>query len=333
MGEKVWRTRQVSYIRGFYEYIGVSPRGYSRKLGRAMTDFGAEESFEMASKRIREHYGIEVPKSAVRVATIKEARKVEELQERAPKVKTLNGKGKKLIHSMADGSQIRMVRTGTKPGDKRKGIEIYWAEAKLEASCAHGSLEKRYGVTFKGPDEAGEKWAQVTKEAGWGTESKIHCVGDGSVWIVNQSRIQFGKQGTFLLDFYHASEHLWKVAEECLNGDREWFETQKECLRKGEINAVLKSLKKLSKPDNVAEKTYNYFESRRDQLFYKEAAAAGLPIGSGMIEGAHKHVLQKRLKRTGARWLGTNAQAMASLLVLRANNDWNTYWDSSRYAA
>ena len=331
--EKIWETKQTSRVRVLPEYIGISARGYTRKLKRIMTDFGAEESFEMAHKRIKEHYGIEKPTSSIRVVTLKEAKKIEAEEERKPMVKTLSGEGKKLIITEADGSQIRMVKTGTKAGDKRKGIEIYWSEAKLAVSCADGSLGKRYAVTFKGPTEAGEKWAKITKEVGWGTKSKIHSVGDGSLWIVNQSRIQFGNQGTFLLDFYHASEHLWKVAEECLDGDRRWFEKQKQNLKEGKIDAVLESLKKLSKPDNIAEKTYNYFDSRREQLFYKQALEADLPIGSGMIEGAHKYVLQKRLKRSGTRWLESNAKAMSSLLVLRANNEWGEHWDALGQAA
>ena len=49
---------------------------YSKKLQRALTDFGAEESFLRAAVRIKEHYGIEVSSSAIRRITFAHARKI-----------------------------------------------------------------------------------------------------------------------------------------------------------------------------------------------------------------------------------------------------------------
>jgi len=46
--------------------------------------------------------------------------------------------------------------------------------------------------------------------------------------------------------------------------------------------------------------------------------AAGLPIGSGLIEAGHKHVLQARLRISGAAWLPSNGETMAQLRVLRS---------------
>ena len=48
--------------------------------------------------------------------------------------------------------------------------------------------------------------------------------------------------------------------------------------------------------------------------------AVGLPIGSGLIEAGHKHVLQARLKISGAAWLPSNAETVAQLRVLRSND-------------
>ncbi len=62
-------------------------------------------------------------------------------------------------------------------------------------------------------------------------------------------------------------------------------------------------------------------------LDYPRALALGLPIGSGMIESGHRHVLQARLKKAGAAWLLTNAGLIANLRVLRANNQWLSLWN------
>jgi hypothetical protein len=58
--------RQGRQIRPFCECAEVECRGYSESLQRAMTDFGADEAFAGAAAKLQEHYGIEVPVSAVR---------------------------------------------------------------------------------------------------------------------------------------------------------------------------------------------------------------------------------------------------------------------------
>jgi len=45
---------------------------------------------------------------------------------------------------------------------------------------------------------------------------------------------------------------------------------------------------------------YRYLNNRLEHLDYKRAVEQGLPIGSGEIESAHRHVVQKRLKIAGA---------------------------------
>ena len=57
----------------FRSGAGVRPRGYSGPLQRAMTDFGADESFEKAVGKLKEHYGVEVPVSAVREVILQHA--------------------------------------------------------------------------------------------------------------------------------------------------------------------------------------------------------------------------------------------------------------------
>ncbi|MFZ4537043.1 hypothetical protein [Propionivibrio sp.] len=46
------------------------------------------------------------------------------------------------------------------------------------------------------------------------------------------------------------------------------------------------------------------------------------------MESAHRYIIQKRLKLSGAWWKPENAQAMLNLRVTRANGGWNRYWDA-----
>ena len=72
----------------------------------------------------------------------------------------------------------------------------------------------------------------------------------------------------------------------------------------------------------------NYLGGHRDRLAYAERLANGRPIGSGLIEGACKNYIGRRLKQTGARWLVPNANRMATLGSLAYADQWSDYWAS-----
>ena len=72
-----------------------------------------------------------------------------------------------------------------------------------------------------------------------------------------------------------------------------------------------------------------YLSNRPDQPDYKSAIEKEPPIGSGMIEGGHRHVLQAKLKISGAWWSEQNAASIASLRALRANEKEQTYWKNA----
>jgi hypothetical protein len=81
-----------------------------------------------------------------------------------------------------------------------------------------------------------------------------------------------------------------------------------------------------TKQDGPVRACYRYIANRPKFLDYKSALEAGLPIGSGEIESAHRYVIQSRLKISGAWWKKENAQKMLALRTLRANGDWDRYW-------
>lgn len=72
---------------------------------------------------------------------------------------------------------------------------------------------------------------------------------------------------------------------------------------------------------------YRYLSNRLDCLDYPRALELGLPIGSGMIESGHRHVLQARLKKARTAWLHANADAIAHLRAVRANRQWAALWN------
>lgn len=67
---------------------------------------------------------------------------------------------------------------------------------------------------------------------------------------------------------------------------------------------------------------FHYIESNLDRINYTEYKEKGYIIGSGMIEGGNRVVLQKRLKQSGMRWNSENAQCLLSLRNKEASRRW-----------
>src|SRR5437667_4233540 len=60
---------------------------------------------------------------------------------------------------------------------------------------------------------------------------------------------------------------------------------------------------------------------------YNEYLNMGLPIATGVIEGACRYVVKDRMDRTGARWSLTGAEAVLRLRAVRASGDFDAYWE------
>jgi hypothetical protein len=330
--DPIWCNSTQKYLRPLPQRLGVIPRGRSRRLERVLTDFGCEHAFARAAQSVLEHYGFEVGASAVRTATLKHAQRAREgLQKQyALPFRAMPAVGAEHVIAEADGTLIRTVEPGSRKGKRPRD----WKEMRLVAAQAKGSVRTVYGATFGTVEETGRRWGHSALEAGWGLNSRIHTVGDGAEWIRLQSQEVFQKQGFFLCDFYHVSEYLGAAAATCRSQQPDaWRRTQQRRLKRGAVQKVIQALEPHLEPQGTSEEQspvrngHRYLSNRLDALDYPGAIKLGLPIGSGMIESGHRHVLQARLKKAGAAWLRDSADQIAHLRVLRANNKWPSFWN------
>ena len=100
------RTGTEHHLRPFAEHAKVSGRCKSMRLERAMCDFGIEDSFASANKRLLEHYGFKLCAGAMRSATLKHAARAEQKlkAEYAQPYRELPAGGPGVIIAEADGS-------------------------------------------------------------------------------------------------------------------------------------------------------------------------------------------------------------------------------------
>jgi hypothetical protein len=152
---------------------------------------------------------------------------------------------------------------------------------------------------------------------------------------------RIGVKVTLLLDIVHVLEYLWDAARALFakeHGKAEsWVADRLRGLLTGRSGGDVAGTirwwaarnKKLGTSEQQAvDKTCDYLSdrTRTRMMHYQEALREGLPIATGVIEGACRYLVKDRMDRTGARWGLTGAEAVLRLRALRASGDFDEYW-------
>jgi hypothetical protein len=293
-------------------------------------------------KKMKEHYRIEVPATASRFITQHHAQAMLEKQELSS---DNSRRGVPELIAEMDGTNVPVVIIPEKSEknqvkDRRKLRQVGWREARLSLARRPESVTAHYRATLGGVSEAGEQLKACFVEAGGGKVTRLHCVGDAAPWIINQVEQRFGEAASYLIDFFHVSEYLSAAGEEIAGEKKgEWLKAQQEKMKDNRASEVIELLRqaessqKKEESDSAVRVCQRYLSNHEQYFDYKRALERGLPIGSGEVEGGHRWVIQKRLKLSGAWWKEENAEKMLALRVVRANEEWQSYWDDLRQAA
>jgi len=273
----------------------VHHRGCSRPLQRAIVDFGADVPFAQAREKLRAHYGVNLSGSTIRAMTEAHARGC--VSYRQTDAAWPCASGASTVIAETDGGMVPLVEIDVQQPDRRRGKRLLWKEAKLCLAHEQGSATPVYGGTLLGGvAEAGRQLLACALAVGLGENTRVHALGDGAPWIAEQVDPQFGTQGGYLVDFFHVCDYLAAAAKVCVPQEpRAWLERQKARLKTNQSAAVLGELLGTIEPPTVPDEDapvracHRYLPNRLAHLDYAGALAAGLPIGSGEIESAHRY--------------------------------------------
>lgn len=167
----LWHAGTVG--RPFCERAQVKPRGYSRALQRAMVDFGADDSFAAAAGKLTEHYGIDIPFSAIRAATQEHGQALaeREAQSAVSNAGEATPAATQLIAEV-DGSMVPIVDIAAPaqeaPADGRKRRTVRWQEARLSLVHEPEVAHPVFGATLGSTDAAGDQLLRCARRAGLG---------------------------------------------------------------------------------------------------------------------------------------------------------------------
>src|SRR5947208_4919387 len=142
---------------------------------------------------------------------------------------------------------------------------------------------------------------------------------------------------TIVLDLIHVLEYLWKAAyvfyPEGSSEAEGWVTERLLWLLCGDAGQVIASVRRTATCRGLtagarkpADTCADYIERYKAYTQYDAYLKAGLPIATGVIEGACRHVIRDRMELTGARWSLERAEAMLRLRALRASGDFEEHW-------
>lgn len=302
---------------------------------------GSSWSFEKAAYHLEEFCGLSVSDEWIRHQCHSESERLERWsEESASAVESFrNSSGN--IEFQTDGTCVntqqgwREMRLGiiAKRLPGRPATAEEWDSRKLpkpSARIAFAALED--SDTFAG------RWRPWMNRLNVKETKEITLLADGAEWIWRKATIQIpGARG--LLDIYHAVEHISTTAKQIF-GDgkpkaKEWTDQGRQALLKEGWKGLCSHLhpvmsKKLTQKARASiEDLLKYFSKQIDHLDYKSRLQSGESIGSGMVEGAAKTAIGKRIKQTGARWQPTRANRMATLCCSLYSDWWDNYWTDS----
>ena len=170
-------------------------------------------------------------------------------------------------------------------------------------------------------------------------EDRLLFVADGAVWIWNRvprliKALGLDPQQVHeLVDFYHAVEHLGKVAGLRKNWSAKqrqaWVKKHRCLLLTGHVNHVIEAVRELCRGRNskAIRTERDYFVKNQSRMGYSRLKANSWPIGSGAVESAIRRIINLRLKGPGIFWYRENAEAMLMLRAYYKAGRWNLILD------
>ena len=346
----LWSKAQRRGARPVQDELGVVARGRSEQVKRALVDFGSEESFEGATKRFKEHYGWSIGRTSV-------LRIVEDVAKEAEvfvKQKLANARqefdqpsaqrpGAEQILVELDGCEIRtgelkpapeLGKTTVRQQDKHRR-ETAWRDVRMGLARRLDEVEPTYVGKLSQYDEVVSDLFGAACLHGLSSTTQTVACTDGGNGIREEIEAQLPRV-RYILDRAHAKSHVYETADAMVLKEpvrEEWVTLQMARMDDGKVDLTLSELSHhRGRGKARAQRLHGYLTRFKDAVHYAEFRRAGLPIGSGEIESAHRSIPQKRLKLPGTWWRKETINPMLSLRLIRANGWWSDFWKNRAVA-
>jgi hypothetical protein len=326
----------------FDDWAGLGDRSLTAHARRMVTLAGTSWSFDAASRRLKELCHVEVSDDTIeRVCQEEGAAATKWMDGGSPAPAADFTRAKGLPEFYTDGLKVNTV-----DGWREMRLSVF---AKREPGEAATPAEWRQRVL---PDPTvrlascmiapsnvvGSSWKRMADRLGLADSDELSVGADAARWIWDEARKRLSPHAKWFVDVFHVGERLNDCAK-AVSGEgeaaRAWALGRLDRLVElqgpgfieeldGEIAASATGPP--SPPGEAALRGLrSYLDDNRDSLWYAQRLAAGLPIGSGLIEGACK-TMKGRLCLNAARWRVRRVERIGALKCLDYSGQWEAYW-------
>ncbi len=347
--------------------LNLPERGYSYLVQEFSSRLAVTMSYEDAQEILQSFFPMRVPIRSLERIVGDVCDEVDRFYEEKPPpdvcseavvtVATVDKKGIVIRKAHTDqvGSEAPPANPD-KPGKKKMATvistyvtprHVRTADEILKEVSDHGSSDSRpkpdNKLTWGSLTDGAEKTVARLKKAvdqRLPQGNELVCILDGerSLWALVHA---FFAKAFFVLDIFHVLEHLGKAAlcfyDEGSPQARQFVTERLRMLLEGRAGRLIGGLKQmLTKQELSNAKKYTlsqvigYLERNRKQMRYEICLARGYPIGSGVIEGACRNLINDRLELAGMSWTQKGAESVMRLRAVHINKDWDAFWKYRR---
>lgn len=315
---------------------GLGPGPLSPGLAKACCLLAVDDSFGQTSRKVEELLGPKVsPNTIERLTHHVGAVLVRQADQALIDFQTSRclappRSTPKRLYVAADGTTVHEIEGW----HESKVGTLYWENE-------HSQRERWYVGRFDTSEIFGwHLWLEACR-CGLRQADEVVFLGDGAPWIRTERGKHFGR-ATFIIDWYHACEHLWDCAK-VLFGEgypttEAWVKKRATWLWDGQTRKLLKDLQNQQKRSRGSKRDalaglHKYIRDNEQEMRYDVFRAQGYQIGSGSVEGACKCVVGKRLKQSGMIWTRAGSSAILALRIAWLNEEWQLLWAGKPLAA
>lgn len=215
---------------------------------------------------------------------------------------------------------------------------VFWSKDHQKIKGKRGKIRHReYIATLKSRTEFRNRVSLLYHQIAAQKPKKTVVIGDGAHWIWEMAQEQFPGSRE-ILDFFHLSEYVWKVAKLAYPKDeqkqKDWVSIQQNLLKQSKWKSVIQNSSQLKRKKQDLIKAITdlerYLTNNQSRIDYQSYLKAGLMIGSGVVESSNRRVVTQRLKQAGMHWSKIGAEGVMALRAayLSNSNRWLNFWSS-----
>ena len=302
--------------------------------------------FAQACEYMQKYLGIEISADTVNNATVRTGEALRQEQEEAvhkvweeqQKVPYEGHEPPERLYVSADG--IKYLQPDGQ-GKELKVAAIYETEIRrtMSGEMDIHAVDVEYVVASEAEALAKSAYVLASQRGLHEAQTRV-LLGDGANWIWNQmASVLRVPDCTEVLDFFHASEYLWRASDSVYGQGsakaREWAEGACHTLKHQGAEPVLRALGQLpvprTKPAEAINDAVTYFQNQQARMDYPTYREQMLQIGSGSAESAVQRVVGARINQPGMRWNPDRAHCVAHVRAAIFSGDrWDRHWAKYR---